>query len=60
MAADCQLNNVGHEIPFLLNRVDEEVKSRFNPQMLQDRIALQMATESEDIFFGEMDERRFR
>jgi len=60
MAADCQMNNVGHEIPYLLNRVDEEVRSRFNPQILRDRIALEMATQSEDIFFEESNERLFR
>lgn len=60
MCADCQMNNVGHEIPYLLNRVDEEVRSRFKPQILQDRIALQMAIESEEVFFTESDERSFR
>lgn len=60
MCADCQMNNVGHEIPYLLNRVDEEVRARFKPQILQDRIALQLATESEEVFFTESDERIFR
>jgi len=60
MAADCQLNNVGHEIPFLLNRVDEEVRKNFNPRILQDRIAVQMAVQSEELFFEETNERVFR
>lgn len=60
MAADCQLNNVGHEIPFLLNRVDEEVRRNFNPKMLQDRISLKMAVQSEELFFEETNERSFR
>ena len=60
MAADCQLNNVGHEIPFLLNRIDEEVRKNFNPRILQDRIAVQMATQSEELFFEETNERSFR
>ena len=60
MAADCQMNNAGHEIPFLLNRIDEEVRKNFNPQILKDRIAFQMATHSEELFFGETDERSFR
>ncbi len=60
MAADCQLNNVGHEIPYLLNRVDEEVRRNFNPKMLQDRISLKMATQSEELFFEETNERSFR
>ena len=60
MAADCQMNNVGHEIPFLLNRVDEEVRNRFKPQIIQDRIALRLTTQSEELFFEELDERLFR
>ena len=60
MAADCQINNPGHEIPYLLNRIDEEVRKNFNPWILRDRIAIQMARESEELFFGEMNERYFR
>lgn len=60
MAADCQMNNPGHEIPFLLNRIDEEVRKNFNPQILKDRIATQMATQSEELFFEETNERSFR
>jgi hypothetical protein len=60
MTADCQMNHAGHEIPFLLNRVDEEVRKNFNSRILQDRIALRMATQSEELFFEEMNERAFR
>ncbi|MEM9540626.1 MAG: hypothetical protein AAGA60_14125 [Cyanobacteria bacterium P01_E01_bin.42] len=60
MAADCQMNHAGHEIPFLLNRIDEEVRKNFNSRILQDRIALQMATQSEELFFEETNERNFR
>ena len=60
MAADCQMNNLGHEIPFLLNRIDEEVRRNFNPRILKDQIAIQMATHSEELFFEETDERSFR
>lgn len=60
LAADCQLNNAGHEIPYLLNRVDEEVRRNFNPKMLQDRISLKMAIQSEELFFEETNERAFR
>lgn len=60
MAADCQLNNVGHEIPFLLNRVDEEVRKNFNQRILKDRIAAEMVTQSEELFFEETNERSFR
>lgn len=60
MTADCQMNHAGHEIPFLLNRVDEEVRRNFNSRILQDRIALRMATQSEELFFEETNERTFR
>lgn len=60
MAADCQMNNVGHEIPYLLNRVDEEVRKSFNSRIIQDRIAAAMATQSEELFIEEADERSFR
>jgi len=59
-AADCQLNNIGHEIPYLLNRVDEEVRHTFSQNLLRDRIAAQMATQNEELFFEETDERSFR
>ena len=39
MVADCQMNKPGHEIPFLLNRIDEEVRKNFDPRILKDRIA---------------------
>ena len=60
MAGDCQINNPGHEIPYLLNRIDEEVRKHFNPWILSNRIASQMAMESEELFFGDTNERRFR
>lgn len=60
VAADCQMNNPGHEIPYLLNRVDEEVRKNFSQRILRDRIALQMATQSEELFFEETNERLFR
>lgn len=50
----------GHEIPYLLNRVDEEVRHTFNQNLLRDRIAAQMATQNEELFFEETDERSFR
>lgn len=60
MCADCQMNHPGHEIPYLLNRVDEEVRARFNPQILRDRIALELMVDSEVVFFEESPERNFR
>ena len=53
MAADCQINNPGQEIPYLLNRIDEEVGKNFNPWILRDRIATEMEMESEELFFGD-------
>ncbi len=60
LVADCQLNNIGHEIPYLLNRIDEEVRTNFNARILQNRISAQMATESEELFFEETNERQLR
>jgi hypothetical protein len=60
MAADCQINNVGHEIPYLLNRVDEAVQHAFKQSILRERIANQMSRQSEELFFEETDEREFR
>ncbi len=60
MTADCQMNNPGHEIPFLLNRIDEEVRQNFSQRILKDRISTQMATHSEELFFEETNERSFR
>ena len=60
VAADCQMNNIGHEIPYLLNRIDEQVQRSFTQNLLRDRIAAQMATQSEELFFEETDEREFR
>jgi hypothetical protein len=60
MAADCQMNHVGHEIPYLLNRVDEEVKQQFNQRILRDRIASEMSLRSEELFFEETSERLLR
>ena len=34
--------------------------NNYAPRILQDRIALRMATQSEELFFEEMNERAFR
>ena len=54
------MNNAGHEIPFLLNRIDEEVRKNFSPRILQNQIAVKMAIQSEELFFEETNERFFR
>lgn len=60
MAADTQLNYVGHEIPFLLNRIDEEVRRTLNQRILKDAISARMAKESDELFIQETNERDFR
>lgn len=60
MAADCQMNNVGHEIPYLLNRVDEEVRRNFNQKVLAQGVASQLSQHSEELFMEEESERNLR
>lgn len=60
MAADCQMNYLGHEIPFLLNTVDKELRNFFKGHALQIRIAAQLSELAENLFFEEGDERLFR
>jgi hypothetical protein len=59
LAADCQLNYVGREIPYLLNRVHEEVRGSFRPSILRDRIAARLARQSEELFLEEADDRLY-
>jgi hypothetical protein len=59
LAADCQLNYVGREVPYLLNRVHEEVRGCFCPGILRDRIAARLARQSEELFLEETDDRLF-
>ncbi len=59
MAADCQLNYVGREIPYLLNRVNQEVRSGYRAKILRDRIAARLARQSEELFLEEADDRLF-
>ncbi len=60
MAADCQMNLPGHEIPFLLNQVDKEIRRFFKADMVQMRIQQTLSRDGEDLFFEEMEERDFR
>lgn len=50
MVADCQMNHLGHEIPFLLNTVDKEIRNFFKSKVLQSQIAAQLSDLSENIF----------
>jgi len=60
MASDCQMNLPGHEIPFLLNEVDREIRRFFKAEMVQMRIGEQLSVDSENLFFEETGEREFR
>jgi uncharacterized protein (DUF433 family) len=55
-----QMNEARFDPQGLRDRIDEEVRRNFNSRILQDRIALRMATQSEELFFEEMNERAFR
>jgi hypothetical protein len=59
LAADCQLNYVGREVPYLLNRVHEEVRGSFRPGILRDRIAARLTRQSEELFLEEADDRLY-
>ena len=60
IAADCQMNLPGHEIPFLLNDVDKESARFFKPKLVQMRISERLARDSESLFIEETGERDFR
>lgn len=60
MAADCQMNHVGHEIPFILNRVDEQVRHHFRSRPLQAHLRGHIAALGEEIVFREAHEREYR
>jgi hypothetical protein len=55
LAADCQLNHVGHEVPYLLNRIDEEVRGAFRAGVLRHRISDRLVRESEELLLEETD-----
>jgi hypothetical protein len=60
LAADCQMNYVGREIPYLLNRVDEEIHYHFKPGILRDQIAASLASQKEELFLEEAEDLRLR
>lgn len=59
-AADCVLEHIGHEIPYLLDLVDTEIRASAPVELLKNRIATAMHTESEELFFQNSDEFDFR
>ena len=60
LAADCQMNYAGHEIPFLLNKVDEQLRRHYGGNILKNQIAYRMTKTDEEIFFENTDEHDFR
>ncbi len=59
-AADCLLNHIGHEIPYLLDLVDTELRACSPVELLKNRIATAMHVQSEELFFQNTDEFEFR
>lgn len=60
LAADASMTNHGHEIPFLLNIADAQARACFKADRLKAHITSLLASDSEDLFFGETDEHEFR
>lgn len=62
LAADCQMNKLGHEIPFLLNEIDSQIRAQFARHRLDVQIEerLMRDGQSEDIFWSEKHERDLR
>jgi hypothetical protein len=60
LAADCQMNLPGHEIPFLLNEIDREIRAFFKPDLVKAKIGQRMVRTGEELFYEEGDERDFR
>jgi hypothetical protein len=56
MAADCALDHIGHEIPYLLNLVDKELRSACPVELLKNQIAFALHQEREELFFENVDE----
>jgi hypothetical protein len=60
LIADCALDHIGHEIPYLLNLVDAELKSVCSIEMIKNQIAATLHAERESLFFENVDEYQFR
>ena len=54
-AADCALDHLGHEVPYLLDLVDTELRSSSPVELLKNRIAAAMHVESKELFFQNTD-----
>ncbi len=60
MAADCQMNHPGHEIPFLLNHVDQQLSAMFPRGFVRDRIDGQLLKLGHNVWYSVTDEFEFR
>jgi hypothetical protein len=62
MAADCQMNKRGHEIPFLLNEIDAQIRAQFARHQLDAHIEARLMrdSQSEELFWSEKHERELR
>lgn len=60
LAADCQMNFAGHEIPFLLNKVDAQLGKNHGGSILKRRVAERMMATDEEIYFENTNERDLR
>jgi len=60
LAADAHMSQEGHEIPYLLNLVDGEIRRMFKRHKLLSDIALKMNQTSDSIYQEEWDEHAFR
>lgn len=60
LAADAHMSQEGHEIPYLLNLVDDEIRRMFKRHKLLSDIALKMNQTSDAIYQEEWDEHVFR
>lgn len=60
LTADAHMNQEGHEIPYLLNLIDSEIRRMFKRQKLLSDIALKMNQTSDSIYQEEWDEHIFR
>ncbi|HEY1298111.1 MAG TPA: hypothetical protein VGJ60_33950 [Chloroflexota bacterium] len=59
-AASAHLDQLGHEIPYLLNLVDVEVRTRFGRRLLDQRLRQVLAERGLQSYFEELDERELR
>jgi hypothetical protein len=50
----------GHEIPFLLEQVDAQLRGRYRPKETMAAIEFAIASDDIDEFYDEAEERKFR